>query len=66
MKDIIIDQEIVSQVGELVLHVAEQATNVGGQMDDMGRLILFKDSFGLRHVTMRSQSFIVSCARRVS
>ena len=43
--DIVIDKNIFSKEFDLLCHVGKETTNFGGQMYDMGRLVLFKDGF---------------------
>lgn len=45
--DVVIDQTVVPQECQLVLHVLEQSTDESCQVDDMSRLVLLKDGEGL-------------------
>lgn len=50
MEDVVVDEQVVPQIGELVLHVTEQPPNVGCEVYHMRRPVLVKDRFGLLHV----------------
>lgn len=52
MEDVIVDQQVVTEVVEVGSHVAEEASNLGSQVDDMGRSVLLEDGLGLGGVTM--------------
>ena len=61
LQDIVVDQEIVTQKGELVLHIGKETSNECSEMNDMGRLVFLKDGFGLSKVSVVSWS---ACVRR--
>lgn len=50
MQDIVVDEDVFAEVGELVLHIPKEASDISSKMDDMCRLVLLKDSLRLRHV----------------
>lgn len=50
MKDIIVDEEVVAEVGELVLHISEKSADDSCEVDDMRGLVLVEYRFGLAHV----------------
>jgi len=47
LKDVVINKQIITKEIELVFHVLEKTTDKGSQMNDMGGLVLFKDSLGI-------------------
>lgn len=47
LENIVVDKHVFTQKVELVLHVLEETTNHGSKMDNVSRLVLFKDSFGI-------------------
>ena len=55
VQDIIVYEEVVAEVGELVLHVPVETSDVGSKMNDMRRLVLVKDSLRLGHIPVSSE-----------
>lgn len=56
-QDVVIDEAIVAQKGELVLHVFEETPDQSGEMYNLSGLILFKDSQGLFEISARKVTF---------
>ena len=52
MQDVIVDQEVVAQEGQLVFHVPEETANERCEVDDVRRLVLLK--YGLCRVEIPS------------
>lgn len=59
MQDVVVDQEVIAEEGELVLHIAEEATDEGGEVDDVRRLVLVEDGLGRVEIPVRNRR---SCA----
>lgn len=47
LKNVVVNEQVVAQEGELVLHVGEQATDQGSKVDHVCRLVFVKDGLGL-------------------
>lgn len=54
--DVVVDEAVVAQKGEFVLHVFEEASDEGGEVDDVRRLVLVKDGHRLLEVSARRVS----------
>jgi hypothetical protein len=52
-KDVVINKQVITQEIKLVLHVLEKTTNKSSQVNDMGRLVLFKDCLGVLWLSAR-------------
>lgn len=52
VEDIVVDQQVVAEVVEVGGHVAEESSDLGSQVDDMGRSILLEDGLGLSGVAI--------------
>ena len=42
-EDVVVDETVVAEEGELVLHILEQTADEGGEVDDVRRLVLLED-----------------------
>lgn len=54
LKDIVVDEQVITKEIKLVLHVLEKTTDKSGQVNDMGRLVLFKDSLSVLWLSVRA------------
>ena len=50
-EDVVVDETVVAEEGELVLHILEQPADEGGEVDHVRRLVLGEDGHRLREVT---------------
>ena len=50
MQDIVVDEQVIAEVVEVGSHVAEESSDLGGQVDDMGGAVLLEDGLGLGRV----------------
>lgn len=49
-EDVVVDETVVAEEGELVLHILEQTADEGGEMDDVRRLMLVEDGHRLLEI----------------
>jgi hypothetical protein len=54
LEDIVADEQVIAKEIKLVLHVLEETTDKSGQVNDMGRLVLFKDSLSILWLSARA------------
>lgn len=52
LENVIVDKHVFTQKVELVLHVLEETTHHSSKMDDVSRLVLFKDSLSIHSLSI--------------
>jgi hypothetical protein len=60
VKHIIINKHVITKHIKLIFHVLKEATNKSSQMNDMSRLVFFKDSLGIFSLSVKINNIPVS------
>lgn len=55
-QDVVVDEQIVTEVVEVSSHVAEETADLGSQVDDMGGAVFLEDGLGCSRITNWCQS----------